>query len=103
MNFLKTYKVAVIIKDSTVRYYVGASKDLGLLSNNLEGVDVMQAHEDEHKKDEHSGGPMAIWLGLLIDGIPESFVIGAGFLEFLAGFSLLVLIRSPLRWRHFFF
>jgi zinc transporter, ZIP family len=27
---------------------------------------------------------MAIWLGLLIDGIPESFVIGAGFLTLLS-------------------
>ena len=27
---------------------------------------------------------MAIWLGLLIDGIPESFVIGAGFLALLS-------------------
>jgi hypothetical protein len=27
---------------------------------------------------EHKGAPLAIWLGILIDGIPESFVIGAG-------------------------
>jgi zinc transporter, ZIP family len=33
---------------------------------------------------EHGGAPMAIWLGLLIDGIPESFVIGAGFLTLLS-------------------
>lgn len=26
---------------------------------------------------EHSGAPLAIWLGVLLDGIPESFVIGA--------------------------
>lgn len=32
---------------------------------------------------ESNGAPMAIWLGLLIDGIPESFVIGAGFLGLL--------------------
>ncbi|MFN5182275.1 MAG: ZIP family metal transporter [Bacteroidota bacterium] len=32
---------------------------------------------------ESGGAPMAIWLGLLIDGIPESFVIGAGFLGLL--------------------
>lgn len=34
--------------------------------------------------EEHGGAPMAIWLGLLIDGIPESFVIGAGFLALLS-------------------
>ena len=33
---------------------------------------------------EHEGAPMSIWLGLLIDGIPESFVIGAGFLTVLS-------------------
>jgi CRP-like cAMP-binding protein len=27
--------------------------------------------------EEHGGAPMAIWLGILLDGIPESFVIGA--------------------------
>lgn len=42
---------------------------------------------DAHHKEggeEHGGAPMAIWLGLLIDGIPESFVIGAGFLSLLS-------------------
>lgn len=38
--------------------------------------------DNEHK--EEGGAPMAIWLGLLIDGIPESFVIGAGFLALLS-------------------
>ena len=40
---------------------------------------TMKAHADEH-----GGAPLAIWLGLLIDGIPESFVIGAGFLTLLS-------------------
>ena len=29
---------------------------------------------------EHESAPLAIWLGILLDGIPESFVIGAGLL-----------------------
>ena len=35
--------------------------------------------EEEIKKasEEHGGAPMAIWLGILLDGIPESFVIGS--------------------------
>jgi zinc transporter ZupT len=37
-----------------------------------------------HAQQEHGGAPLAIWLGLLIDGIPESFVIGAGFLTILS-------------------
>jgi zinc transporter ZupT len=28
-------------------------------------------------KEEHSGAPLAIWLGMTLDGIPESFVIGS--------------------------
>jgi zinc transporter ZupT len=32
---------------------------------------------------EHGGAPIAIWLGILLDGIPESFVIGAGLLTVL--------------------
>jgi len=32
---------------------------------------------------EHTGAPLAIWLGIFLDGIPESFVIGAGFLAIL--------------------
>jgi zinc transporter ZupT len=27
---------------------------------------------------EHGGSPLAVWLGILLDGIPESLVIGAG-------------------------
>ena len=30
--------------------------------------------------EKYPGSPLAVWLGLLIDGIPESIVIGAGFM-----------------------
>jgi zinc transporter ZupT len=33
---------------------------------------------------EHKSAPLAIWLGILLDGIPESFVIGAGLLALLS-------------------
>ena len=33
---------------------------------------------------EHEGAPMAIWLGILLDGVPESFVIGTGFAALVA-------------------
>ena len=35
-------------------------------------------------REEHSGAPMAIWLGILLDGIPESFVIGSSLVGMLA-------------------
>jgi zinc transporter, ZIP family len=54
-----------------VSYYV-------LQRNKIKSVNESNVHN------ENTGGaPMAIWLGLLIDGIPESFVIGAGFLAML--------------------
>ena len=36
-------------------------------------------------KEEHHGAPLAVWLGILLDGIPESVVIGAGMLGILSG------------------
>jgi len=33
--------------------------------------------------EKHSGAPLAIWLGILLDGIPESIVIGAGLADLL--------------------
>jgi zinc transporter ZupT len=33
--------------------------------------------------EKHSGAPLAIWLGILLDGIPESLVIGAGLADLL--------------------
>lgn len=38
LGMLSPWKLRIIIKDSTVRYFVGTNKDIGLLSNNLEGV-----------------------------------------------------------------
>jgi CRP-like cAMP-binding protein len=34
--------------------------------------------EIQEMRAQHSGAPLAVWLGLLLDGIPESVVIGTG-------------------------
>ena len=34
-------------------------------------------------RQKHPGAPLAVWLGILLDGIPESLVIGFGFLTLL--------------------
>jgi CRP-like cAMP-binding protein len=47
------------------------------------GVYVPSGSEMEEAADEHGGAPLAIWLGILLDGIPESFVIGTGLLAVL--------------------
>jgi zinc transporter ZupT len=41
-------------------------------------VEMPNMPEIQRMKQEHHGSPMAIWLGILLDGIPESMVIGAG-------------------------
>ncbi len=49
------------------------------------GVQMPDELEWRKTRAEHKSAPLAIWLGILLDGIPESFVIGAG---------LLVLLRT---------
>ena len=47
------------------------------------GAQMPDASQLRSVKDEHKGAPLAIWLGILLDGIPESFVIGSGLLVLL--------------------
>jgi zinc transporter ZupT len=42
---------------------------------------------------EHKGSPLAVWLGILLDGIPESIVIGAGLFTFIAAHPALDELR----------
>jgi len=44
------------------------------------GTEIPTSLELRRVKEEYHGAPLAIWLGILIDGIPESFVIGSGLL-----------------------
>jgi len=47
------------------------------------GAEIPSVDQIRKAGEEHSGAPLAIWLGILLDGIPESLVIGAGFLGLL--------------------
>jgi hypothetical protein len=38
IGFFKNWKLVVTVENSTVRYFVGTNKDVGALSNNVEGV-----------------------------------------------------------------
>jgi len=38
---------------------------------------------------EHGGAPLAIWLGIMLDGIPESLVIGSSLIHHSISFSLI--------------
>jgi len=48
------------------------------------GAVVPMPSQLEQAAEEHEGSPLAVWLGLLLDGVPESLVIGAGFLGMLS-------------------
>lgn len=71
-------------KASTIISFVKRKKENKPHDFIHEGVDVHNIKEVKEHSEENNGAPMAIWLGLLIDGIPESFVIGAGFLAILS-------------------
>jgi zinc transporter ZupT len=71
-------------KMSTLIGYLNI-KTLHKAHEHIEDDQHLMEHKDVHNEvKEHSGAPMSIWLGLLIDSIPESFVIGAGFLALLS-------------------
>jgi len=59
-------------------------------SMTLEGW-ITKPSDDDIKKasEEHHGAPFAIWLGILLDGIPESLVIGASTVHATISLSLL--------------
>jgi zinc transporter ZupT len=48
-----------------------------------QGLSVPTPQEVRQAAEEHSGAPLAIWLGNFIDGIPGGFVIGSSFLAIL--------------------
>lgn len=50
--------------------------DLAVKALRTGGSDIPQAHEISKMKEAHGNAGMAIWLGNLLDVIPESFVIG---------------------------
>ena len=70
-------------EDNAVLWSSNAVKNL---RHGKEIVPVMIFHTDVR---QHKGAPLAIWLGLMLDGIPEALVIGASLIHGGLGFSLL--------------
>ena len=60
-----------------------------LKSMNAEQL-IPSAAEMAERLRGHGSAPIAIWLGLLLDGIPESLVIGANAIHALPGLALIV-------------
>ncbi|MCA0447068.1 MAG: cyclic nucleotide-binding domain-containing protein [Bacteroidetes bacterium] len=60
------------------------------LVNNLKNRSIHFTDKDVNDAaKEHGGAPLAIWLGILLDGIPESLVIGSSIIHSSISFSLL--------------
>ena len=53
------------------------------------GKPVMPVSKMHFDISEHKGAPLGVWLGLMLDGIPEALVIGAGTVHSALSFSLL--------------
>ena len=70
-------------EDNAVLWSSNAVKNL---RHGKEIVPVMVFHSDVR---QHKGAPLGIWLGLMLDGIPEALVIGASLIHGGLGFSLL--------------
>ena len=52
-------------------------------TGSVQSLPLPTVEEVQETAQEHDGAALSIWLGILLDGIPESFVIGAGFLAIL--------------------
>jgi len=76
-------KGAHIRKISTVIMFL-RKKNSSIAGQLHEDADIHAIEAVKHETKEHSGAALGIWLGLLIDGIPESIVIGAAFLTLLS-------------------
>jgi len=72
-----------LTEDTATRWTKKAVKHL---SQGTDIKPVMDFHIGIH---EHKGAPLGIWLGLMLDGIPEALVIGASLIHSHLGYSLL--------------
>lgn len=74
---------SVIGEDEANRWFRQARRNVD------EELLLPTATEIREAASEHAGAPMAIWLGILLDGIPESLVIGASLVHASVSFSLI--------------
>jgi zinc transporter ZupT len=70
--------------DKSTRFIQSALKTID------KGQGIPAASELSHHLEAHSGAAIAIWLGIMLDGIPESLVIGASMIHAQVSVSLIV-------------
>ncbi|NOR79847.1 MAG: cyclic nucleotide-binding domain-containing protein, partial [Methyloprofundus sp.] len=69
--------------DSATQWVKSALKNISL------GKKIKPVAKVHFDISEHKGAPLGIWLGLMLDGVPEALVIGAGTVHSGLAFSLL--------------
>jgi zinc transporter ZupT len=70
--------------DKSTRFIQSALKTID------RGQEIPAASALSHHLEAHSGAAIAIWLGIMLDGIPESLVIGASMIHAQVSVSLIV-------------
>jgi zinc transporter ZupT len=70
--------------DKSTRFIQSALKTID------RGQGIPAASALSHHLEAHSGAAIAIWLGIMLDGIPESLVIGASMIHAQVSVSLIV-------------
>lgn len=70
-------------EDQAARWYAEARQRID------DAIATPTAMEVRDAAAQHSGAPLAIWLGIFLDGIPESFVIGSSMLHASVSLSLI--------------
>lgn len=76
---LESMQRIVTERNSKVMTWLDESKDSIVSDTKIPDLPTLR-----RMKQEHHGAPLAVWLGILLDGIPESLVIGAGMLGILS-------------------
>jgi CRP-like cAMP-binding protein len=71
-------------RDKSTRFIQSALKTID------RGQGIPTASALSHHLEAHSGAAIAIWLGIMLDGIPESLVIGASMIHAQVSVSLIV-------------
>jgi zinc transporter ZupT len=89
---------SVLEQDQIVNYLAekhefGAAKAARWVRQAVESMDtgrnMVPAVEMTRTLTEHKGAPLAIWLGILLDGVPESLVIGSSLIHSHVSLSLM--------------
>ena len=82
-------RIAVLQQKQTIDPEKAKHWEQTAIDNLNKAIAIPTDTEIKEEAAAHGGAPLAIWLGILLDGIPESLVIGASLLHAPVSFSLI--------------